>query len=200
MALVFSGAEAAPASAWDKHIASAWANPTADHLDSASLADVFVGLLNIHVGSGRHCQSDVSVSVEPTSSLSLMATMIGFPDRKECPAAIPVSILSLGLKAVSAADVQAAKAALLAALPKSCFDGILPTDTRRRAPPTHMTAWVDSHRLLTFVWEDYDPTAFTMTYVRRDLTLPDQAEQDVYARVRASILHPIPAGCLGQTH
>ena len=88
---------------------------------------------------------------------------------------------------------------MLALLPGKGFDGVLPNDGHRHAPPAHMTAWSDSHRLLTFVWEDYDPGVFTITYVRRDLILPVPTEQEVYARVKHAILHPSPAACLDKS-
>ena len=129
---------------------------------------------------------------------SLQETLIGFPNQKDCPAAIPVSIMNMGVQTGSAIDVQTMKSAMLAALPKSCFDGVLPGDGRRHATPPHMTAWADPHRVLTFVWEDFDPTAFTITYVRLDLRLQDQGEEDTYAQIKDSLVQPIPAGCLGR--
>lgn len=191
-------AQAAPASAWADRLAAAWSGPAAERLNSTILGDVFTGVLDIQARPGRHCQPDISISMPPSGGLSLQAALIGFPDRKACPASIPVSILNMGVKTGSASDVQTVKSALRAALPAVCFDGVLPSDGRRHATPPHMTAWADPHRLLTFVWEDFDPTVFTVTYVRRDLTLPDPGEQEAYTRIRDSILHPIPAGCFGR--
>ena len=167
-------------------------------LDSDDVSGALQGVLVVQVTAGRLCQPEVSLALPPGTGFVVIGSLIGFPQRRTCPRAVPISVFNIGFKAPSASAMQAVRSAMIEAQARACFDDVLPTDARRHAPPAHMTAWSDAHRLLTFVWDEYDPTIFTVTYLRRDLTLPNDAEQKAYAATRQTLLRPIPPTCLGQ--
>ena len=192
-ALLLTGAAStAPPPPWIDGLAAILADASHPPPTSSDLPERFAPFLLFDKARCRTMRLPASTQPGPGTSTAvpIVSALVAYDDDAACDGATRLQLLQFTVRA-SDAVVGQMQASLAARLPAACFDGPLPSEPRRRAPPRTLVGWRAPSRVVLLARDEGAPGTATLSL----LILPDPAATIPAGGLRDEVLAGLPASC-----